>query len=428
MQHYSGRPKDILTFLVSLDDTLLQSLYKDEYCVLAVFRSLRGLAKQYIMNIISLDNAIPQRFIEKWVHSTNTSRSHHKAAIHKLQEMRILMYYKSNDSYSMNPFFRKCLLQVLMAGSSCQQILCHSDSINTVVQIPTKEKLDKHAKDMWEQILNTLLDSKIGTLSELLSEVNLMKKHDSNKYEITGEGFRFLFQDIHSQIWQIIIGYLRGCKNRDLQEEDVLKFLLRLSFLTPEKGYSCTNLTPTQSVLARVINLFSFLFFFKLKYINKILGFALLWSCIQEERFYPTHLSKHLSVGHSLTKKERDSRGFIIVETTFKIYAYTNSELQIGLLTKFARLEVRLPNMVSGKITKNSIMEAIQKGIPVDMIIDYLEEYAHPLMRNKCPVLPINVMDQMRLWESETKRLHMQEAVLIYGIPNTETFEELAQV
>lgn len=40
------------------------------------------------------------------------------------------------------------------------------------------------------------------------------------------------------------------------------------------------------------------------------------------------------------------SSGYLILETTFKLYAFTSSPFQLALLNLFTRLDYRLPNMV----------------------------------------------------------------------------------
>ena len=97
-------------------------------------------------------------------------------------------------------------------------------------------------------------------------------------------------------------------------------------------------------------------------------------------------------------------------------------------MAKFIRLDYRLPNLITGKITKQSVMDAVCKGIPVDLIIDYLEQYAHKLMKQQEPILPINVVDQMRLWESENKRMKIEPAFMICLIPTDQEFDEFIQV
>ena len=90
------------------------------------------------------------------------------------------------------------------------------------------------------------------------------------------------------------------------------------------------------------------------------------------------------------------------METTFKVYAFTTSAFQLALLSLFVRMDYKLPNMVVGLITKDSIRNALKHGITSKEVCDfavnseltsivnesfceqiclYLEQYAHPQMR-----------------------------------------------
>jgi len=84
--------------------------------------------------------------------------------------------------------------------------------------------------------------------------------------------------------------------------------------------------------------------------------------------------------------------------------------------------------LVTGKITKQSVMSAVNRGIAVDLIIDFLEQYAHSLMKQNEPVLPINVVDQMRLWEAEGQRMKVHSAFMICLIPTDAEFDEFIRI
>ena len=71
----------------------------------------------------------------------------------------------------------------------------------------------------------------------------------------------------------------------------------------------------------------------------------------------------------------------IIIETNFKIYAYTKSPLEIAILNLFVHFKTRFANMVCGQITRESIRNALYNGITADQIIKFLETHAHPQMR-----------------------------------------------
>jgi transcription initiation factor TFIIH subunit 4 len=155
------------------------------------------------------------------------------------------------------------------------------------------------------------------------------------------------------------------------------------------------------------------------------------------ECFYPTRLATTLTsdasalrdspaAGNAFAQKA-DAKGFIIIETNFRIYAYTNSALQIAILQLFIRLSAQYPNMVAGKITRESIRRAVAMGITSDQIIAYLDEHAHPQMRKNKPILPPTVMDQIRLWQIEGERMKATPGFLFKDFLTAAEYEACAR-
>lgn len=54
---------------------------------------------------------------------------------------------------------------------------------------------------------------------------------------------------------------------------------------------------------------------------------------------------------------------FIIVESNFKVYAYTDSRLYQAILRLFIREDYRFPNLVVGMLTRESLNDAFRKKI-----------------------------------------------------------------
>jgi len=122
------------------------------------------------------------------------------------------------------------------------------------------------------------------------------------------------------------------------------------------------------------------------------------------------------------------AKGFIIIETNYRLYAYTNSPLQIAVLSLFTKLKTRYPNMVSGRVTRSSVANAISHGITSDQIITYLTTHAHPqLVKSSTvqggPVLPPTVVDQIRLWQIENERMKATPGFLFRDFENQKEYE-----
>ena len=192
---------------------------------------------------------------------------------------------------------------------------------------------------------------------------------------------------------------------------DVLSFLFMLGSLELGQDYSKATLTPTQ-----------------VQMLDDLGDFGIVYqSDPSSPRFYPTRLATTLtsdssalrsvsagfdsalrpstSLSPSTGVSSGSDKGFIVIETNYRVYAYTSSKLQIALLQLFARLSTRYPNMVAGKITRDSIRRAVAMGITADQIVAYLSTHAHPQMRKHNPVLPPTVVDQIRLWQIEGERM-----------------------
>jgi transcription initiation factor TFIIH subunit 4 len=74
-------------------------------------------------------------------------------------------------------------------------------------------------------------------------------------------------------------------------------------------------------------------------------------------------------------------QGFIVLETNYRIYAYTDNPLEIAVLNLFITMKYRFPNLVVGMLTRESVRKALSNGISADQIISYLTTHAHPQMR-----------------------------------------------
>jgi transcription initiation factor TFIIH subunit 4 len=67
------------------------------------------------------------------------------------------------------------------------------------------------------------------------------------------------------------------------------------------------------------------------------------------------------------------TKKFITVETNFRLYAFTNIDIEILILSFFVEMEVRMPNFVVGYITRNSVRNALKSGLTVVQIQDFLQ-------------------------------------------------------
>ncbi len=211
---------------------------------------------------------------------------------------------------------------------------------------------------------------------------------------------------------------------------DVLSFLFTLGSLELGTSYATTNLTPTQQQM-----------------LDDLTDFGLVYRRTPDStRYYPTRLATTLTSdapalpNSSLTSttttdptsqdaaptisQQQNEKGYIIVETNYRLYAYTNSPLLISILSLFSNLQTRYPNLVTAKITKASVLSAINTGISSQQIIAYLTTHAHPVLRHSTPILPPTVVDQIRLWQIEGERMTAWKGFLIKDVGSQADYDK----
>ena len=295
----------------------------------------------------------------------------------------------------------------------------------------TEQTLDNFAKTQWDNILYFVVGSvqpeggktrEIAAGSRALLDLGGFVQLRGRTSNITEKGFDFLLRDINTQIWRLLIVYLENADGQGMDNIDILSFLFTLGSLEVGKGFSTANLTSSQ-----------------LTTLDDLHDLGIVYRHpAGSPRFYPTRLATTLNsdsnasttaIGGKLAiggSSMSDKTGFVVVETNYRIYAYTNNDLRISILKLFAKLYQSFPNMVAGKLTKGSVQRAIKSGITAQQIISYLTAHAHPVMGahgSGQPALPPTVVDQIRLWQIEGDRMKATPGYLFKDFVSASQYE-----
>ena len=87
----------------------------------------------------------------------------------------------------------------------------------------------------------------------------------------------------------------------------------------------------------------------------------------------------------------------MIIEGNFRVFAETEDQLKLLLLANLVQIDYRLPGLLIGRITKDSVKQALDKGITPALIIDFFE--------NGCSSFPSEIKNLIKLWDRETNRI-----------------------
>ncbi|CAH8540986.1 unnamed protein product [Dicrocoelium dendriticum] len=423
----------IFSYLRNVDILLLDDLYSHPPTCLVVFRELPELAKHIVARLLFVEQPIPKSIVSGWAEKSYQPQL--AKACDALSDLHIWHSADSNvarGSWCLNKKYQESIRISLFGGG--QPSL--SDLGSTV--------LDKYAKDVkflytyaterWDALLHFMVGSESSEVGVAVRDVllmsNLMKTGGSdNSIGITKHGFHFLLMNRRDQVRLFLLHYFSYLKETNKNLVAALQFVFQLSFLSLGKSYPVDSLTPTQQeVLQQMREL-------GLAYQRKRTA----------PRFYVTQLAVGLIGSHSESSvsvsadcameltpgtipsgfhaSDSSEVGYIILETNFRLYAYTDSPLRTALLSLFSRIRARFPNLVVADITRDSVRDALVRGITSDQIISYLKTNAHPDMLHQPPVLPPTVVDQIHLWELERDRFLFQEGCLYEQFSKSTDFE-----
>lgn len=413
-------------FLDRQPPSILIRLYEKPATCLAIFRLLPILARQLVMHMLFLHGPIPADDLLTWTRKDAHARQAYDAAVDKLVRLNILKLKASLPpspaTLLLNRVFTEGMRRALTGGGDHRSfgVPCATEDKNAV-DVPF---LDEYARTKWETILHYMVGSQ-GSVTPrepvlyLLRRSQLMQgsgsgSGSSGRLAITSRGFQFLLEDVKTQLWHLLLQYLDMAEERNMDLVEVLAFLFMLGSLELGRDYSTEELPDTQ-----------------LHMLEDFRDYGLVYQRkASSRRFYPTRLATTLTSNAAIpllgsNGSEPEERGYIILETNYRLYAYTSNPLRVAVLNLFVTLKQRFPNLVVGSITRDSVKSALSKGITAEQIITYLTHHAHMQMYRNDPLLPVTVSDQIRLWEREKNRVVQNVGSLFTDFSSQHDFEQV---
>lgn len=327
--------------------------------------------------------------------------------------------------------------------------------------------LDRYARRKWDDILHFVVSSvgfKSGgganggeaagpskSVKDILIAGRLVDRHPSGSIGITQTGFTFLLQEANAQVWTLLLLWLEAMdstKSAASEAVDMLSFLFLLASLELGRAYDTNALTEKRRDMLPTLADFGLVYippqkrsmFFPTRLAttltsggsNSLRSISDSVSAATSAALAPSTSAQPSSSSGLLGSGSEQQAGSVVVETNYRIYAYTQSTLQIAVLALFTKLNMRFPDMVAGRLTRTSIRQAINFGITADQIISYLAAHAHEQMHRTAaltnkPILPPTVVDQIRLWQLENERMKTTGGFLFRDFDDRREFLETAK-
>ena len=254
-----------------------------------------------------------------------------------------------------------------------------------------------------------------------LEDVGLMMSNNEKNNAVC---FEFLLDQIKNQVsiylyayckhlFKIKYKYLRGDKSNKeaVSEGNILNLIFHLTLLFPLVTYS---LKKSQEALQELQ--------LTMEVVNDImreLDSVGLLKVKQDEdgnikSFATTPLMNNIFNQNVML--ERGFKNDIIVETDFKIYAYSNNlEYLEALLNLFTEIKFKMPTLIVCSLEEDKIRQAFSQGIEPSQILRYLNTNTHrEVMKSKMHLMtdedlanidstfafiPENVVQQLMIWK-----------------------------
>ncbi|KAH9985132.1 transcription factor Tfb2-domain-containing protein [Russula vinacea] len=361
--HQEHRLHALLPFLQTQSQTSLTRLYQRPSSCLSIFRLLGAVERQLVMNLLWLDLPIQTSTLSSWVTREG-----------KASCLARSLHFLSNNSaikLGLSTTFKTSMRHAITGG--------YQPDENR--SAPSIDALDAYALERWETVLHYMVSSGTGQtpikpsqgVLFLLQRSGLMAMNQG-QLQITSSGFQFLLHTPHSQLWELLLQYLQMVEERQMDLVEVLSFLFMLSTMELGREYSIESLSDTQRAM-----------------LEDLRDYGLIWQRrASSRRFSPTRLATTLTsslppLPTATSTGGAKDQGFIVLETNYRLYAYTDNPLQTAVLNLFVTVKWRFPNLVVGAITRESVRKALLNGITAD---------------------------QIRLWELERNRIKTEDGKL----------------
>ncbi|KAL7422462.1 RNA polymerase II transcription factor B 52 kDa subunit [Cryptotrichosporon argae] len=421
-------------FLDNQPQTFYEDIYRSEAVCLCILRLLPPVCRHIVLHVlwshqpiravelkalVGADERLPPEQTEELIRA---ARDRHIFAAAHTKSSSKAPQWPLNDTYKRG--LRNALTG--LGSSNAFGVPAETD------EQPSVDELVEFGEDTWESILKYMVSSGLSSahaktrprqsVLQLLHASGLMadpnngtgRNTNYDRLTITSKGFQFLLEDRQTQLWQILMFYLAGKQRTVERASDVLSLFFSLGCMQIGQAYSASKSFPHAQTSLSNLEQYGFIY--------KPTSDAPEGTDV----FFPTHLATSLCSGDASASRSQsaDDKRFLILETNYKIYAYTSNELEIAILNLFVDIRIRYPNLVVGKLDRKHVKAAMDKGISAAQIIAYLSSHAHPQMYNHPPpILHASVTDQLHLWDRERNRLGTQESVM-FEFFSKELFEE----
>lgn len=218
--------------------------------------------------------------------------------------------------------------------------------------------------------------------------------------EITNKGFEFLLMPRRDQAWFLITNSIKFFAQNQREETEMLCAMMEICLKRRISLHTATHSCAWHS------------FLYSMGIFSGVEGgppFAgdvnpgVMGSRGNECPSRPFLINNKLLFDRTGMVRGRSTK-YIVVETNYKIYAYTDSLYEKSILSLFCRILHPLPNIIKAQLDEESVCVAFSKGITGKQILRYLSEFSEHV--------PPSIANQVLIWEANQYRIKETNGIL----------------
>ncbi len=398
-------------------------VYSDSDVVLSVFRQLGALEKALVGRLLLLDRSIKESLLMHWAVVPGSM----SAAVRQLSDLSIIKHESRDNAgeqlFDMEPNFRKTLHHAISSMGIVDPItiLVHCQKSLT----GTSQKFFfQHAPQVplgvskWHSLLERIISPTTSVQSPTDID-RVISRLGFGAYPPPPNAYKFVLSDTCSQLWTLISEFFSVIETTTPQALSIEAMALCLRLVVGvmiqthiTESFICTTLGSESdlTILSRTLG-----FLEDLDVIKRSRSVSPRTSSAIEFTIGPvaSGLARQVTSVSDKNLSNLLVGAQLIVDSNMHVTAYTQSNLQNKLIGLFCSMQRMLcGKFLVGILTRESVQRAIEAGVSSDTICNFLAANLH----SKCgQSLPQNVVNQLRIWESDypRNRIKMEPVVVL---------------
>ena len=358
----------------------LESIYADQCVVLSVMRLLGEIEKIFVFKVLLVDRPVKESLFAHWTVPAlpgANPKSMYEPSLRNLVDLGI--FVGSDSSYELGTAFRTTYVKAVRSVGKGSSLLPTASLWREELTHSSPPRSDG---SKWHGVLERIISSTTTSLDRDVDKVTL--RLGFGVAPAPPAAYKFILSETREQVW-VLVGELvalleqRGALGGAALAVRTVCGILETAFRCAD---NTTMIIPREACMRTV------------EFLQDI-------DALQPHgegfRIGPTGQALVMGTEGSNPSSSLLLGARLLVDSNMHVAAYTQSGLQVKLVSLFCKVLRIMGSLVIAVLTRASVQKAIDAGVAAEAIIGFLSQ-------NTAAGIPPNVALQIRLWEADCPR------------------------